>query len=132
MSQLSYLSKSVGPNHQLTNKVEKKVILPDNTKMAIMEDDLEELYGSENSDSQSVSNSVNNNAKESNSPSNTELSSEQIVTDILDNLLNVLLEQDGKNLAHCGMLDNSVIKKNIHKLHKQVFIKRRVTNALTT
>jgi len=47
MSHLSYLSKSVAPDMHLTNKVQKTVILPVSTKMAIMEDDSEEDYASE-------------------------------------------------------------------------------------
>jgi adenosine deaminase len=47
MSHLSYLSKSVSLDMHLTGKMVKNVILPESTKNAIMEDDLEDDYASE-------------------------------------------------------------------------------------
>ena len=47
MSSLSYLSKSVSNDMRLTDKMQKHVIIPESTKTAIVEDELEDDYGSE-------------------------------------------------------------------------------------
>ena len=49
------------------------------------------------------------------------------MAEILTQIINVLFEdRDVKNLSWYGIVDNSVIKNNIHKLHKQVFMKDKV------
>jgi hypothetical protein len=47
MSHLSYLSKSVSSDMHLTGKKQKPVVMPESTKHAIMEDELENDYDSE-------------------------------------------------------------------------------------
>ena len=117
MSHLSYLSKSVaGPSLLQVGRKEKQVILPENTKVAILEDESED-YMSE----------VSLEKHDQTSAQVKDLTVQDVASEIFDQILNVIFEaHDPTQIYKYEIVDNQVLKANIQKLHKQVFVKENL------
>jgi len=97
MSHLSYLSKSVSNNAFLNKKHETKaVVIPENTKAAIVEDVSEEDYTSEESS-----------GPENNLPIVKDMSVQEVANEIFEQILNVIFEaHDPNHVYKYEIVDN--------------------------
>lgn len=100
MSALSYLSKSVSNSDAFKkiNHAHKQVVIPENTKAAIVEDVSEEDYNSEDEDAAN---------EEDKAGEEKDLTVQEVVNEFIDQMLNVIFEADDPNHVYkYDIIDN--------------------------
>ena len=50
----------------------------------------------------------------------------EMVLEVLNEIVDIVLESEDKNTDHNEIVTNQLLQRNIHKLHKQVFVKVKV------
>lgn len=105
MSNLSYLSKSVaGPSLLQQKHQVKQVILPENTKVAILEDESEDYQSEEQSSER----------HDDIAGLDKDLTVQDVAKEIFDQILSVIFEaHDPSQVYKYEIVDNEVLKANI-------------------
>ena len=119
MSHLGYLSRSVKNESVLTRHTKQKKALPRNTESAIIEDEIEDSSDGEETKKNSLALSK----------TESQIFSEQsdFARTLIDEILTIVVESADHNavIEQNEIITNSLIKKNINKIHKQVFVKMK-------
>ena len=114
MSKLKYLSRSVAQDDSKLKR--KKIELPKNVNTAIIEAASEEDSDGENS------------APENNIPRQVTQTPKDFAVEVLNELIDIVLESAGDGKSDSNQIaSNSLLQLNKHKLHKQVFVKAKVS-----
>lgn len=119
MSKLKYLSRSVTTNNdKLTRRKQQTVELPKNTGVTIMEAASEE-------DSDESPTKITD---QENADKETTTSPQDLALEVINELINIVLESAGeyKTLDPTEVVSNALLQQNVHRLHKQVFVKVKV------
>lgn len=112
MSKLKYLSKSVSASDKLSRK-HAPVQIPETVASAILEAASEE--DSDDADDKPID-----------SIPVVPQTPAQLAGDVINELIGLVLESASEKLDQNQIASNSLLQKNKHKLHKQVFVKVRV------
>lgn len=116
MSKLNYLPKSMRSSSRHL-KPTKAVEIPENTSRPIIEDESEE--NEEDGDEEPV-------AEISPQQLDTEpKTSNDIALEVFNEILDIVFEAETEN-TEAQIVNNSMLRQNVHKLHKQVFVKVKV------
>jgi hypothetical protein len=115
MSKLKYLSRSVTASGKLSRK--KHTALPKNINSAIIEAASEEDSDGENpTPDKAVTPAILQTPKD-------------FAVEVLNELIGIVLESAGEGYSASDQIaSNSLYKQNRHKLHKQVFVKVKVSS----